>query len=195
LKVTGAGCAAAAAGAAAGAGAAKTGVAVDTTTAPKSEVAITLLIMFFIMIFVPMAQLLRGSSCALDWRSNDFLTVGSVHLSRRTWLARMAHVAIFYRPGNLAIVTGTTKLTVNNFGHVDFIATRLELEAKIGVAYLASKAHAVEPVRKNDGAHAGFFSIVVNDDITIFRPRFGNTGEQQPPNTYYCIQYKNCSQS
>ena len=67
----------------------------------------------------------------------------------------MAQIAVLHRPGDIAVVTGAAIFAINNLQHVDLIASGLELEAEIGMADLATEADPVEPVGKDDRAHAG----------------------------------------
>jgi hypothetical protein len=83
----------------------------------------------------------------------------------------MAKVTVFYRPGHIAIVTGTAILTVDYAQHVDGVPACLELEAEISMADFAAKSNSVKPVRKDDGAHAGIIRELVYYDVTIFGVR------------------------
>jgi len=79
----------------------------------------------------------------------------------------MAYVAVFYRPGNLSVVACTTKLAIDNFQHINFIATGLELKTQIGMTDLAAKSYTMKPVGEYDRPHPGIIRVVIDNHITI----------------------------
>jgi hypothetical protein len=80
----------------------------------------------------------------------------------------MAELAVFHRPGNLAIMAGTAKLATDDLGHIDLVATGFELEAEVGMTNLALKTDAVKPMGKDGRPHTGGIGKVVYDNIAIF---------------------------
>jgi len=83
----------------------------------------------------------------------------------------MTQDAVFYRPGNLAIVTRTTELSLDDLVHVDVVAASLELESEVGMANLATEAYAMEPVREDHRAHASGIRIIVDYHVSVFSHR------------------------
>ena len=88
-------------------------------------------------------------------RCDQLLQRAFVHLRRMTGFTGVADIAVFDRPCNFTIVTGAAVFSVNDFQHIDLITTGFHLEAEIGMANLATEPNTVEPMRKNNRAHAG----------------------------------------
>ena len=91
-----------------------------------------------------------------------------MNLGRRSRFSRMTDITVFDRPGNLAIMAGTTILPIDNFQHIDLITAGFHFETQIGVTDLASEADAVKPVRENDRAHCSSIRIIIYQYIAIF---------------------------
>lgn len=101
-------------------------------------------------------------------RNGQFLCNALVYLSRSAALTGMTQVAVFYRPGEDAVMAGAAILPVYDLDHVDIISARLELEAEIAMAHFAGEADAVKPVREYHGPDILYVSVVVDDHIAVF---------------------------
>jgi hypothetical protein len=98
----------------------------------------------------------------------------------------MTNIAILYRPGYLAIMTGTTVLTIDNFQHIDLVTAGFHLEAEVGVTDLATETDTMKPVRKNHRAHAGLIGVIIHQHITILGNDYRRHREQGKDENYGC---------
>lgn len=73
----------------------------------------------------------------------------------------MTYGAILRTPGDLVVMAHAAKPAFNDVGHENIVGTSAHLETYLGMAYPAAKADAMEPVRKDHRAHAGFFRPLV----------------------------------
>lgn len=64
-------------------------------------------------------------------------------------------------------MTCTTILTIYDFDHIDCVTASLELEAEIGVAYLARETDAVKPMRKYYRTYVLSIRIIIDDNVTV----------------------------
>lgn len=95
----------------------------------------------------------------------------------------MAPVAVYWRPGDAAVVTFSAKFALNDFNHINIIGTLSHF--KNGrMANFAFEPNSMKPVRENDRRHSSFFGIVIKRDIAVFG--LGNRGyvesEEEPDN-------------
>jgi hypothetical protein len=79
----------------------------------------------------------------------------------------MADIAILDGPGYLAIVAGPAILAIDNFQHVNLVATGLHLETEVGMANLAPETDAMKPMGENHGPHAGRIGVIIHQHVTI----------------------------
>ncbi len=62
-----------------------------------------------------------------------------------------------------------TILATDDLDHGDFVASGLEFEPEIGMAYFAGIPNTVKPVGENNGADTLGIRVIVDYNITIFR--------------------------
>src|SRR3990172_1907404 len=95
----------------------------------------------------------------ITW-SDQTLNGTAVKMRRRPRNTRVTHAAVLHRPCDLSVMTGAAKLAVDDLGHIDLVAARLELKSQIGVTYLAPEPDPVKPVREDNRPHARSICIV-----------------------------------
>src|SRR3569623_2887333 len=104
----------------------------------------------------------------------------TVDVGRRARDTGVTHIAVFHRPSDFAVMAGAAEFTVDDLGHGDLVATGLELEAEVGVAYFATETNTMEPMRKHHRPHARRIRVIINDYIGILSYGWAHGQQRQP---------------
>ena len=91
--------------------------------------------------------------------------------------SRMTAVTVEWGPGNLAIMTFSTKLTLNNLNHINFVSPGPHFKDR-GMADLTFEPDSMKPMGKYNRRHAGLGCLTIECNITIFCLRCGGEIEK-----------------
>jgi hypothetical protein len=78
----------------------------------------------------------------------------------------MTPVAVNGRPSDATVMAFAAEITLNDLNHVDIVCSLTHFKDR-GVANFAFKPDSMEPVRKNNGGHPRFFSVMIQGNVTV----------------------------
>src|SRR5574341_506855 len=102
--------------------------------------------------------------------------------------ARVAQVAAFRAPGDVAVVAHAAEPAFDDIAHAHVVRARAHLESQFLMAHLAAEPDAVEPVREHDRAHAALVGIAVEQYVAILRARQGRDARERGNQQERCAQ-------
>jgi len=73
----------------------------------------------------------------------------------------MAQLTILGTPGDFVVMTHTAEPAFDDVRHENIVGAGAHLESDFGMAYPASEAYTMKPMREDYRAHASFFRTLV----------------------------------
>jgi hypothetical protein len=96
----------------------------------------------------------------------------------QTGFSRMAKVAIFSRPGDLAVVAGTTELPINYIAHGYQIGPGTHFKAQFVMTHFTSKPDTVKPMGEDHRAHSLVIRAFIEYHVSVLCFCGGPTGKE-----------------